>query len=212
LGWIGSRVVRGMESGRRFSIFVCFTMSTRFSAHDFDDHPRPTLKSFVDLSPSSHTPRSHAAPASVGSELEGPTVPHTQRSSIRINTDLSVRIYTSNILFQQLFINLLPSLAPTRKVALAYDTQARLAAFYICAIIPRTFYFHLCSRDSCRHKSAWKARLLGSAPGPSPDDKLSASARASRACKKVKKVDPVVRRDALPAICYAPIAPRETFR
>ena len=160
------------------SIFVCFTMSARLSAHDFDDHPRSTHESLVDLSSSS---RSHARSASVGSE--DPGIPRlAQRSSIQINTDLTVRIYMSNIHFQELLstdVWVLPSLAPTRKIAPSYDSQARLAAFCICAIVSRTFYFHLCPRDSCRHKPAWKARLLGSAPRTSPDDELSASARAS---------------------------------
>lgn len=149
---------KGWNGGVRRSIFVCFTMSARFSAHDFDDDPRSTRISFVDLS--SNTPRSRPRSGSVGSE--DPVIP--QRSSIQINTSLTVRIYTSNLLFHTTDVWVLPSLAPTRKIAPSYDTQARLAAFCICAIIPRTFYFHLCPRDSCRHKSAWKSQLLGSAP------------------------------------------------
>jgi hypothetical protein len=101
------------------SIFVCFTMS----AHDFDDHPRSSYESFVDLSPSSHAPHSRARSGSVGSE--DPVI--SQRSSIQTNTDSTVRIYMSNNHFQELLstdVWVLPSLAPTRKIAPSYDTQA----------------------------------------------------------------------------------------
>ena len=97
LTWIGSRLsaCERCQSGSRLSTFVSFTMS----AHDFDDHPRSSHESFVDLSPSSRAPHSRARSGSVGSEV--PVIPcHAQRSNIQINTDLTVRIYLSNILFQ----------------------------------------------------------------------------------------------------------------
>ena len=83
-----------MKSGWGISIlcFVCFTMSSRFSAHGYDDDDSlSSHRSLVDLSPSSRTPRSRARSGSLGAE--DPTIPgNAQRSSIRINTELTVRI------------------------------------------------------------------------------------------------------------------------
>jgi hypothetical protein len=114
----------------------------------------------------------------------------------------------------------LPSLAPTTYDGDSDDdssSQARLAASdNKCAIVPRTFYFHLFgSRDSCRHKSARirKARLFfGYARRASPDDELSASAGPCGPRKKVPKADPVVRRDALPSVRNAPVPASKSFR
>ena len=166
-------------------------MSSRFSAQDYDDRPFSSPRSLVDLSPSSHshTPRSRSRARARSGSLGAvePMIPtqsethYSERSNMRINTDLTVRAHNTtrqNIHFQrQLLIEpstptsgTLPSLAPTRKIALAYDNDSQvrpLAAFDRCAIVPRTFYFHLGSRDCCRHKSARRARLfLGYARRP----------------------------------------------
>jgi hypothetical protein len=164
-------------------------MSSRFSAQDYDDRPLSSPRSLVDLSPSSHShisPRSRARARSGSLGTEDPTIPsqsqyYPERSSIRINTDLTVRAHNTtrqNIHFSRGQLLIEPStptptsgtfllyiyLAPTRKIALAYDNDRQvrrpLAAFDRCAIVPRTFYqyFHLGSRDSCRHKSARRAR------------------------------------------------------
>jgi hypothetical protein len=66
-------------------------MSSRFSAQDYDDRPLSSPRSLVDLSPSS---RARARSGSLGAE---------ERSSIRINTDLTVRAHNitrQNIHFQ----------------------------------------------------------------------------------------------------------------
>lgn len=121
------------------AILVCFTMSSRFSAHDYDDRPLSSTRSFIDLSPSSHThpsSRPRARPSSVsslGREDRAITIPtkHTdddgERSSIRIDTDFTVRIkYTTrqkNIPSLASFAyrrrHHFPSLALTREIALA---------------------------------------------------------------------------------------------
>jgi hypothetical protein len=113
----------------------------------------------------------------------------------------------------------LPSLAPTTTYDDSDDdssSQARLAASDTkCAIVPRTFYFHLFgSRDSCRHKSARirKARLFGHARRASPDDELPASPGPCGPRKKVSKADPVVRRDALPSVRNALVPASKSFR
>jgi hypothetical protein len=80
---------------------ACFTMSSRFSAHDYDDRPLSSPRSLVDLSPSSHA-RARSASGSLGSEDPKIRIPsHThddgERSSIiRINTDFTVRIFKNN--------------------------------------------------------------------------------------------------------------------
>ena len=119
--WTGSRPVglsqiktRNEKEGRGTFHFLSlslslfhFTMSSSFSAHDFDDAPHTVTstryQSFIDLSPSpnyhTHTRRSsRTRSGSVGSE-NSTTPLHTQRSSIRINTNLMVRICVSNSLF-----------------------------------------------------------------------------------------------------------------
>jgi hypothetical protein len=88
------------------AIFVCFTMSSRFSARDYDDRPLSSPRSLVDLSPSSHShsPRSRVRSGSLGAETEAPTIStQTERSNIRINTDLTVSV---NIFFtrQKIYI------------------------------------------------------------------------------------------------------------
>lgn len=202
----------------------CFTMSS----NDYDDRPLSSPRSIVDL----YTPRSRPRVRSGSLGAEDPTISththYSERSSIRINTDLTVRAHSitpQNIHFQSSCLSTvdadvwdLPSLASTRKIALACcdnDSQARrrLAAFDRCAIVPRTFYFHLGSRDSRRHKSARKARPVGRARRPSsPDDKQSASPGPCGPRKKVSKVDPVVRRDALPSVRNAPVTASKRFK
>lgn len=89
------------------------TMSSSFSAHDFDDDTHSVTsthyQSFIDLSPSSnyHTHTHHSSRTRFGSlGSEDSTTPlHPQRSSIRINTNLMVRICVSNSLFQRPLIN-----------------------------------------------------------------------------------------------------------
>jgi len=188
-------------------------MSSSFSAHDFDDATHSVAstryQSFVDLSPSSnyhtHTRHSRTRSGSLGSEDPTATL-HPQRSSIRINTNLMVRICVSNSLFPtpayQPDVRVLPSLAPTRKTATACNTKTRLAASRRCGIIAPTLHVHLRSSDSCRIKSARKARRLWSLAGPSPDNKLSSPARAGGTRKKVSKVDAVTGRDAVSAGCH----------
>jgi hypothetical protein len=175
------------------------------SAHDYDDRPLSSPRSLVDLSPSLLSLRSRVRSGSLGAE-------EPERSGIpRINTDLTVR---QNIHFQQLLTDRrrLPSLAPT------CDSQGRrlAASDNKCAILSRTFYFHLFgfgSRDSRRHKSTRirKARLFGYARRPPADDELSASPGPCGPGKKVSKADPVVRRDALPSIRIAPVAASTSF-
>jgi hypothetical protein len=99
---------RGAFTALSLSLFP-LTMSSSFSAYDFDDVPHTVTstryQSFIDLSPSpnssyhTHTRRSsRTRSGSVGSE-NSTTPLHTQRSSIRINTNLMVRICVSNSLF-----------------------------------------------------------------------------------------------------------------
>ena len=176
------------------------TMSSSFSAHDFDDDTLSVTstryQSFIDLSPSSNY-HTHTHHSSVGSE-NSTTPLHPQRSSIRIDTNLMVRKCVSKSLFQHSLINStfgsFPSLAPTRKTATANNTQTRLAASQKCGITiahAHTLHFHLRSSDSRRNKSARKARRLGSLAGPSSDNKLSSPARASGTREKNSKVDAV---------------------
>jgi hypothetical protein len=191
-------------------------MSSSFSAHEFDDRPLSVTsthyQSFIDLSPSSnyHTHTHHSSRishASVGSE-NSTTPLHPQRSSIRIDTNLTVRKCVSNSLsptppYQFDVPPPFPSLAPTRETATANHTQTRLAASQkCCVVIAHTLHFHLRSSDSCRDKSARKTRRLGSLARPSSDDKSSSPARASGTREKNSKVDAVAGRGAVSAGCH----------
>jgi hypothetical protein len=78
-------------------------MSPTFSAHDFHDDLSSNDQSFIDLSPSSnhhtHTHRSSRA-RSTSVDSQKSTAPlNPQRSGIRINTSLVVRICISDSLF-----------------------------------------------------------------------------------------------------------------
>jgi hypothetical protein len=128
-----------MESGWGIAIFVCFTMSS----NDSDDRPLSSPRSLVDL----YTPPSRARLRSGSLGAEHPTISththHSERSNIRINTDLTVRAHTitrQNIHFQSSCLSTvdadvwdLPSLASTREIAPACDNDSqarrRLAAF-----------------------------------------------------------------------------------
>jgi len=117
--WTGSRSV-GLESisqkkenggsARLFlSLFRLLMMSSSFSAHDPHDDISLKNLSFIDLSPSSshhthtHT-SSRARSASVDSE-KSTTPLNPQRSGIRIDTSLVVRICVSDSLFLEPLIN-----------------------------------------------------------------------------------------------------------
>ena len=124
--WVGPLVSLSL------SLFRLLMMSSSFSAHDPHDDLSSNTQSFIDLSPSSihhtHTHRSsRARSASVDSEKS--TMPlNPQRSEIRINTSLVVRICVSDSLFSQPLINStfgsFSSLAPARETPTAYNTQA----------------------------------------------------------------------------------------
>jgi hypothetical protein len=102
---IGSRggvLCRWVGVGERIAILVCFTMSSRFSAHEYDHRPLSSPRSLVDLSPSSH-PRSRVRSGSLGAE--------DQRSSVR--TVRAHNITRQNIHFQQLLIDRRRRLGPS---------------------------------------------------------------------------------------------------
>ena len=93
LGSVHSWCVEQLGWGIASLSFVCFTMSSRFSAQDYDDRPLSSARSLLDLSQSSHnTHRSRARSGSLGAEDPAIASYGERSKSMRIDTDLTVRI------------------------------------------------------------------------------------------------------------------------